>query len=192
MMENTIHEDKQFEKQSYADAPYPVAEHEDCQFEACDFSNTDLSGSSFSDCGFDGCQFSMTKLRNTSFRNVIFKNCKMLGLHFEDCNPFLLSIQIENCSIKLSSFCKMNLKKMKWTNSSLHELDFSEADLSSAIFEGCDLQRSIFTGTNLEKADLRTSFNYSIEPERNRLKKAKFSLPGVIGLLDKHDIQIDL
>jgi uncharacterized protein YjbI with pentapeptide repeats len=86
----------------------------------------------------------------------------------------------------------MNLKKMKWTNSSLHELDFNEADLSSAIFEGCDLQRSIFTGTNLEKADLRTSFNYSIDPERNRLKKAKFSLPGVIGLLDKHDIQIDL
>jgi uncharacterized protein YjbI with pentapeptide repeats len=59
MMESTIHEDKQFEKQSYADAPYPVAEHEECQFEACDFSNTDLSGSSFSDCVFDGCQFSM-------------------------------------------------------------------------------------------------------------------------------------
>ena len=191
-MENTIHEDKQFEKQSYADAPYPVAEHEDCQFEACDFSNTDLSGSSFSDCVFDGCQFSMTKLRNTSFRNVIFKNCKMLGLHFEDCNPFLLSLHVDNSSIKLSSFLKMNLKKMQWTNSALHELDFSEADLSSAIFEGCDLQRSIFAGTNLEKSDLRTSYNYSIDPEQNRLKKAKFSLPGVIGLLDKHDIQIDL
>jgi uncharacterized protein YjbI with pentapeptide repeats len=86
----------------------------------------------------------------------------------------------------------MNLKKMQWTNSALHELDFSEADLSSAIFEGCDLQRSIFAGTNLEKSDLRTSYNYSIDPEQNRLKKAKFSLPGVIGLLDKHDIQIDL
>jgi uncharacterized protein YjbI with pentapeptide repeats len=81
---------------------------------------------------------------------------------------------------------------MKWANSSLHELDFSEADLSTAVFEACDLQRSIFAGTNLEKADLRTSYNYSIDPERNRLKKAKFSLPGVIGLLDKHDIQIDL
>ena len=81
---------------------------------------------------------------------------------------------------------------MKWANSVLHELDFSETDLSSAIFEGCDLQRSIFSGTNLEKADLRTSYNYSIDPEQNRLKKAKFSLPGVIGLLDKHDIQIDL
>ena len=28
-MENPIHEDKQFEKQSYSDASYPVAEHEE-------------------------------------------------------------------------------------------------------------------------------------------------------------------
>ena len=116
----------------------------------------------------------------------------MLGLHFEDCNPFLLSLYVVNCSIKLSSFCKMNLKKMQWASSALHELDFSETDLASAVFKGCDLQRSIFSGTNLEKADLSTSYNYSIDPERNRLKKAKFSLAGLVGLLDKYDIQIDL
>ena len=81
---------------------------------------------------------------------------------------------------------------MQWTNSALHELDFSEADLASAVFKGCDLQRSIFSSTNLEKADLGTSFNYSIDPERNRLKKAKFSLAGVVGLLDKYDIHIDI
>ena len=81
---------------------------------------------------------------------------------------------------------------MQWTNSALHELDLSETELASAVFKGCDLQRSIFSGTNLEKADLSSSYNYSIDPERNRLKKAKFSLAGLVGLLDKYDIQIDL
>ena len=43
----------------------------------------------------------------------------------------------------------------------------------------------------LEKADFRTAFNYSIDPENNRMKKAKFSPPEVVGLLNKYDIEID-
>jgi uncharacterized protein YjbI with pentapeptide repeats len=70
-------------------------------------------------------------------------------------------------------------------------VDFTDADLSAAIFDACDLTKSKFENTNLEKADLRTAFNYSINPEINKVKKAKFSLPAVIGLLDKHDIEIE-
>ena len=44
--------------------------------------------------------------------------------------------------------------------------------------------------TILEKADFRTAKNYSIDPEQNRLKKAKFSLSGVVGLLRKYDIVV--
>jgi hypothetical protein len=43
----------------------------------------------------------------------------------------------------------------------------------------------------LEKADFRTAFNYSINPETNRIKKAKFSKEGLNGLLDKYDIEIE-
>jgi len=39
--------------------------------------------------------------------------------------------------------------------------------------------------------DFRTSVNYSLDPERNRIKKARFSLSGIAGLLDKYDIEID-
>jgi hypothetical protein len=48
-----------------------------------------------------------------------------------------------------------------------------------------------FDSTNLEKVDLRTAFNYSISPERNRIKKAKFSSQGLVGLLQHHDIIIE-
>jgi len=69
-------------------------------------------------------------------------------------------------------------------------VDLTECDLASAVFDHCDLAGATFENTILEKADLRTSFNYSIDPERNRVKKAKFSLQGLPGLLNKYDIEI--
>jgi len=66
-----------------------------------------------------------------------------------------------------------------------------ETDLTGAVFDNCDLTQAIFDHTILEKADFRTSYNYSFDPEINRIKKAKFSVPEVSGLLDKYDIDIE-
>ncbi|UPQ74796.1 pentapeptide repeat-containing protein [Chryseobacterium nepalense] len=71
------------------------------------------------------------------------------------------------------------------------EVDFSDADLSLAIFNNCDLSGAVFDNTNLEKADFRTSVNYSIDPSQNKLKKARFSLSQVHGLLLQFNIEID-
>jgi uncharacterized protein YjbI with pentapeptide repeats len=115
----------------------------------------------------------------------------MLGLHFENCNPLGLSFALDNCNLSHSSFYKTKLKKTRFKDLKLHEADFTECDLSNSVFENCDLMRATFDKTILEKTDFRSSFNYSIDPERNRLKKAKFSLSGIAGLLDKYDIDID-
>ncbi|MHB1107356.1 MAG: pentapeptide repeat-containing protein [Lutibacter sp.] len=85
----------------------------------------------------------------------------------------------------------MKLKNTKFNKCKLQEVDFSETDLTNASFNNCDLIGSIFNATILEKADFRTSYNYSIDPEINRLKKAKFSLQGVVGLLGKYQIEIE-
>ncbi|MGM0620666.1 MAG: pentapeptide repeat-containing protein, partial [Bacteroidota bacterium] len=76
-------------------------------------------------------------------------------------------------------------------NSQLQEADFAACDLRSSIFENCDLLGAVFENTNIEMADLRTSCNYSIDPEFNRIKKAKFSILGIPGLLEKYDIDIE-
>jgi hypothetical protein len=49
----------------------------------------------------------------------------------------------------------------------------------------------MFNHTNLEKVDFRSTFNYSIDPEVNRLKKTRFSSSGLAGLLNKYDLLID-
>ena len=87
-------------------------------------------------------------------------------------------------------FPQVKIKKTIFKKSQFYEADFAECDLTNCIFENCDFTRATFENTNIEKADFRTSFNYSMDPEINRIKKAKFSLPNVIGLLDKYDIEI--
>ena len=48
----------------------------------------------------------------------------------------------------------------------------------------------LFTDATFEKKDFRTAVNYSIDPEKNKIKKAWFSAAGIAGLLDKYDIDI--
>jgi len=83
------------------------------------------------------------------------------------------------------------IKKTVFKNSQLEEVDFTDCDLASSHFENCNLAQARFENTILEKADFRTSYNYSIDPEINRIKRAKFSLNHVTGLLHKYDIEID-
>ena len=132
----------------------------------------------------------MVKLTGTTLRDIKFSGCKLLGLHFEDCSDFLFSVSFDNCILNLSSFYKRKLKKIIFKNTSLQEVDFTEADLSFAQFDNCDLRGATFVGTILEKADFRNAYNYAIDPELNRIKKAKFSLSGIAGLLNKYDIEI--
>jgi fluoroquinolone resistance protein len=114
-----------------------------------------------------------------------------LGLHFDHCNQFITGLSFYNCIINISSFYKLKLKKTIFNNSALTEADFTETDLTGSVFSNCDLGKTIFENTILEKADLRTSYNYSINPEVNRIKKAKFSTTGIAGLLHKYDIEIE-
>ena len=183
--------DSTFDKIDYTESPLPKDEYDSCSFLNCDFSNSDLSEVIFMECEFENCNLSMAKLRKTALQDIKFLNCKMLGLHFDDCNPFGISVSFENCNLSHSSFYQNKLKKTIFDNSKLQEVDFTECDLTGSVINNCDLLNATFDRTNLEKADLRTSFNYSISPETNRIKNARFSLSGIAGLLDKYDIEIE-
>ena len=184
-------QDITFDKSDFKKEPLQSGEYENCTFMNCDFYSSDLSGIKFTDCIFTACNLSVAKLNKTAFRDAQFKDCKMLGLHFDNCNEFGLSFRFETCSLNHSSFYKRKLKNTIFKNSQLQDTDFTECDLTGSVFDNCDLANSKFENTILEKADLSTSYNYSIDPEINRIKKAKFSLAGVVGLLDKYDIEID-
>jgi fluoroquinolone resistance protein len=166
-------------------------EYERCTFKNINLVNSDLTNYRFIDCIFIECDLSLAKIYKTTFRDIVFKNCKMLGLRFDTCNALGLSFSFEGCQLNHSSFYKTKIKRMAFADSQLIETDFSEADLTSVRFENSNLEGAMFDRTILETADLRSSYNYSIDPEFNRIKGAKFSITGVAGLLDKYNIVIE-
>lgn len=115
----------------------------------------------------------------------------MLGLRFDTCNDFGFSVSFEDCQLNYTSFFKTKIKKTSFNNCQLLEVDFVEADLTSAVFDNCNLLLAVFENTILEKADFRTSHGYIINPEINRIKKARFSIWGIPGLLNQYDIDIE-
>ena len=174
IMNRIFYEGKKFENLNFRKNAPEIGDYEECTFRNCDFSDSDLSDINFLECEFRECNLSLSRLVRTSFREVKFINCKLLGLHFEDCNNLMIGFDFDGCTLDLSSFNKLKLKKTIFRNSKIIEADFTETDLSYSSFINCDLQRTIFMNTNLEGVDFRTSFSYSIDPDLNRIKKAKF------------------
>jgi fluoroquinolone resistance protein len=189
-MEKIITEEKQFEQIDFTTTALPVGDYENCSFTNCHFSNGNLSSINFTDCSFNSCNLSMAILAKTAFRDCNFKDSKLLGLHFEHCNEFGLSVAFDNCLLNLSSFYQRKLKQTMFKNSSLQEVDFTSSDLSGSTFDNCDLSGATFENCMLENADFRTAYNYAIDPEINRLKKAKFSIAELPGLLNKYSIDV--
>ena len=190
-MSQAFIQDQNFDKLDYTQEPLAKGEYENCTFTNCNFEETNLNDIKLMNCDFHDCNWSLAQLNGTVLREVNFKDCKMLGLQFETCNDFGLSFSFENCQLNHSTFFQMYIKKTIFRNCQLREIDFSESNLSNVVFDNCDLAQAIFINTVLDKADFRTAYNYSIDPESNRLKKAKFSILGISGLLDKYDIVIE-
>ena len=166
------------------------AEYENCHFFQCSFNELNLNNFIFSECIVEACDLSNVKIANTSFKDVQFIQCNLLGLKFEEVNPFLLNVSFHNCTLNFASFYKLTLKSTLFENCSLQEVDFSGTDLSDSTFDNCDFSASIFDGTILKNVNFITSFNFSIDPSRNQLTKAKFSKENCLGLLNHLKIEI--
>ncbi|MGC4103585.1 pentapeptide repeat-containing protein [Ferruginibacter sp.] len=184
-------ENEKFEGIDFTAKVFEQGHYENCSFTTCNFSGINLSGIIFENCSFNDCNLGMALLGKTAFRDCRFTGCKLLGLHFEHCNEIGLEFHFDHCTLDLSSFYKLKIKQTVLKHCIMHEVDLTETDLTAAIFDHCDLAGAVFDRSILEKADLRTSYNYTINPEINKIKKAKFSKEGLAGLLSKYDIVIE-
>ena len=75
-------------------------------------------------------------------------------------------------------------------NSQAQEVNFADAILHRAQFQDSDFHKALFNKTNLTEANFQDAKNYSISIKENTLKKATFSLPEAISLLETLDIKL--
>jgi uncharacterized protein YjbI with pentapeptide repeats len=102
----------------------------------------------------------------------------------------IYEFHFKDCLLDYSQFYKLKLRQIQFIHCSMIATDFMETDLSGALFDSCNLRRAVFSNTNLEKADFYTSYEYRIDPEKNKMKKAIFSTQGLHGLLEKYALVI--
>lgn len=167
------------------------SEYDNCIFKNCDFSSVNLSSVIFTGCSFQACNLSMAKLQKTAFREVTFTDCKLMGLNFTNCNPIGLSFSFDNCVLNHSTFYQCKMRRTKFKDSSLQEVDFTESDINESIFDNCDLLAATFEGSNIENVDFRTAYRFQLKLEKNKVKNAKFSSSGLMGLLSHYPIKIE-
>jgi len=190
-MSNRYIPNQNFKGQDYTKIRLPKGEYDNCLFEGCDFSNGYLDNQNFLECEFVDCNLSNVNIAHTTLNEVHFSHCKMIGLKFESLNDFILSFTFDHCILNMSSFYQMQLKNQLFNHCKLIKTDFTEADMTYVVFDHCNLQSVLFENTVLEKADFRTAFNLSFNPEKNKIKKAKFSKENALGLLGQCDIVIE-
>jgi len=189
-MSEYIH-DKKYKDQDFTKKHLAIAEYENCTFKNCNFSKSELSKISFEDCNFESCDFSNAEIQQTAFRECLFEVCKMIGLRFEDINPFLFAGTFDGCDLSYASFYKVDLTSTLFRGCDFTEVDFTEAKLNSVEVRNCNFQKATFQNTKLRNVDFRNAFNFNIDPAQNEITGARFSSSNVKGLLSKYDIEID-
>lgn len=168
---------------------------EDSQFENCSFSKCNFGGAAFKrckfiDCTFEDCDLSNLQIHGATFRSATFKNCKVVGVNWGNATT-ITHLNFHASVISYAVFSGLDLRKSTIKNSVARETDFAETNLSEVDCSGTDFSGARFSNTNLMKADFRGATNYTIRPDENKLKKAKFSLPEATLLLYGLDIVLE-
>ena len=182
-----IHQEREHYGKSFAKLSCTGASLDGFVFEECTFTSCSIGSSSFAHARFVGCTFANWHLSNAKFvnarlRECSFAGCKLLGIQWVQLDD-LVNPSFTDCSLHLSNFTALKMKKTALTKCDLREVEFSQADFSECDFRASDFRGAKFNGTNLVKSDFRDAVNYLIDPTANKVKGAHFNTTEAIGLL---------
>ncbi len=168
------------------------SEFYDCAFVRCSFVESVFRNCRFVNCAFQRCDLSLVQVPGSTFSATRFEDSKAIGVDWTQAdwptaglaNP----VGFFRSAISHSTFIGLRLRGIQIRDCVAVDVDFREADLSQADFAGTDLSQSLFSSTDLTEADLSRARNYHIDPARNVLRQARFSLPEAMSLLYSMDI----
>ena len=183
--------DIEYNNLTYGEEEVNFKEFECCTFIHCDFSQCVFLAVTFIDCVFNDCNFNATKINYVALRTVTFNRCGMKEVNFAMCDKLIFDIAFTYCVLDFAKFYTLKLKGTSFMHCSLIAVDFMSADLTEVVFDACDLYRSEFAKAIADKANFKTSYNYTIDPTKTKIKKAVFALEGLKGLLAKYEVVVE-
>jgi fluoroquinolone resistance protein len=186
------HADRVFKEIHLEHSQLLSSEFYDCTFVRCSFVESVFRNCRFVNCAFQQCDLSLVQVPASTFSSTRFEDSKAIGVDWTQAdwptaglaNP----VGFFRSAISHSTFIGLRLRGIQIRDCVAVDVDFREADLSQADFAGTDLAQSLFSDTDLTEADLSRARNYHIDPGRNVLRQARFSLPEAMSLLYSMDI----
>lgn len=187
--DNEFYLNENFSAMEFSNSVLKDTEFTDCSFDKMNFEKTAFKYVRFENCTFSNCNLSLIKITACRFIDCRFTACKMIGINWQEAEA-PVEIMMEGCKLDYSIFYGLDLRRIEIRDSFATEVNFENADLSKGKFNGTDFSLSKFKNSNLSFSDFREATNYDINPEFNRIKKAKFSMPEAMTLLQCFDIEI--
>lgn len=182
--------DQNFVNKDWIDVDLSGRSFTNCRFDHCNFSGSDLSGTEFDSCVFVDCNLSNPKINRTRARDVRFQQSKLVGLAFQNFDPFALAVHFEGCQIRLCSFSGLKLRQPLFRDCQIADSDFKSTSLVEADFSGSQFQDCLFHDAHLEQADFSTARGYSLDPRSSHLRGASFAYPEVLTLLAGFGVKV--
>jgi uncharacterized protein YjbI with pentapeptide repeats len=161
----------------------------DCVFNGCKFQQIQWQSCLFEDCEFINCDLSLNSFVSVGLRDTKFKECKLLGINWSDLSKPVLT-EFDSCIMDQCIFEHLDLRNTSFSNSRLQSAELHQCNLTKTNFSGCNLSHCVFENCDLSHAWFENATNYTINPQTNVLKKAKFSYPEVLSFLHPFDIEI--
>jgi fluoroquinolone resistance protein len=179
-----------FTRETCLKESFKAIEFEECRFIGCSFIECKFQKWKFIESTFSECILSAVIPMENRFRDVKFSKCKVIGIDWTKTDE-LSDLDFSDCQINFSNFSMLILPKTRIVRCEAKEVDFTETDLSNGDFQNTDFEKSRFFKTNLFGANFKGAVNYYIDIKNNSIKKARFSLPEALSLLNSLDIIIE-
>lgn len=192
--EQRIYVNQHFKGMDFSHQQINTKEFDNCHFIDCNLTDVSLLKCKFSECLFKNCNLSMAKVNGCSFFDVIFEDSKAIGINWTMAywSTIKLSAPLKfyKSILNDSSFLGLSLHELVMVECKAHDVDFRETDCTQADFSYTDFTNSLFNKTNLTQANFSEAINYNIDVFLNEIKRAKFSLPEAMNLLNSLDIEL--
>jgi uncharacterized protein YjbI with pentapeptide repeats len=188
------YEDETFDGVDFAGTTVDGIRFRDCTFRHCNLSEATLARCRFSDCEFIDCNLSLARLTGSSFDAARFTDCKMVGINWTQAHwprvRLARALSFHRCVLNDSTFFGLDLGECALVECRALDVDFTDANCTEADFQGTDLRDSVFARTRLAGANFIDACHYRIDIFNNDIKRARFSLPEAVALLDSLDIEL--
>lgn len=181
--------DEEFKDLSLIEDKFIDKEFVNCTFRYCDFTKTAFDACLFEDCTFEQCELNMIGVADSRFRNCTVLESRALGIDWERVSmPFKINFKYSLLNHCL--FWRVDLQQCSFLSCQLQEVLFEQSLLQKVKLIDCDFAGASFKDCDLSGADFSQAQNYNLDLRLNKAKKAIFTMPEAIALLQGLDVVI--